>query len=174
MAHDSSSSSKGIKESALVWPMLTQTNYVEWAMLMQINYEVLEIWEVINPKTNVKRSEDRQAMGVLMRSIPKEMWGTLGVKKMMKEAWETVKTMKVGTDYMKEISVQKLIKDFENIEFKDAESVEDFGMCINLVATLKTLSETIDDLFHIIYCFLFIESSTYFSKAVSRLLNQNG
>ena len=109
-----------------------------------------------------------------MRSIPKEMWGTLGAKKTMKEAWETVKTMKVGTNRTKEISVQKLIKDFENIEFKDAESVENFSMCIvDLVATLKTLGETIHDLFHIIYCFLFIESSTYFSKAVSRLLNQN-
>lgn len=47
---------------------------------------------------------------------------------------------------MKEISVQKLLKEFENVEFKEGERVEDFGMrIVNLVATLKTLGETIDE-----------------------------
>ena len=141
-----SSSTGGIKESSLVWLMLTRTNYVEWAMLMQINYEALEIWETIDPGTDAKRAQDRQAMGALMRSVPKEMWGTLGAKKTIKEAWDTVKTMKVGADRVKEINVQKLLKEFENMEFKEAESMEDFDMWIfNLVATLKTLGETIDD-----------------------------
>jgi hypothetical protein len=33
----------GIRESSLMWPMLTRTNYSEWSMLMQCNYEALEI-----------------------------------------------------------------------------------------------------------------------------------
>ncbi|CAD6339575.1 unnamed protein product [Miscanthus lutarioriparius] len=88
----------------------------------------MEIWEVIYPGTNVKRSPDRQAMGALMRSVPKEMWGTLGVKKTVKEAWETVQTMRVQADQVKE------------------ESIEAFGMWItNLIANLKSLGETVDD-----------------------------
>jgi hypothetical protein len=31
-------------------------------------------------------------MSALMRSVPKEMWGTLGAKKTVKEAWEAVQT----------------------------------------------------------------------------------
>jgi hypothetical protein len=50
-------------------------------MLMQMNYEAMEIWEAIDPGTNVKHSMDRQAMGALMRLVPKEMWGTLRAKK---------------------------------------------------------------------------------------------
>ncbi|XP_066392090.1 uncharacterized protein [Miscanthus floridulus] len=85
-------------------------------------------------------------MGALMRSIPREMWGTLGAKKMVKEAWETVQVMRVGAVRVKEISVQNLLKEFENIEFKEGESMDDFGMRItNLVATLKYLGETIDN-----------------------------
>jgi hypothetical protein len=42
-----------------MWPMLTHTNYSEWAMLMQVNFETMEIWEVIIPSTNMKRSQDR-------------------------------------------------------------------------------------------------------------------
>jgi hypothetical protein len=37
-----------------MWPMLDRTNYTEWAMLMQVNYEALEIWEVIEPGDKVK------------------------------------------------------------------------------------------------------------------------
>jgi hypothetical protein len=136
----------GIKESSLVWPMLTRSNYAEWSMLMKINYEAMEIWEVIELGTNVRRSQDRQAMGALMWSVPKEMWGTLGAKQTVKEAWETVKTMRIRVDRVKEVNIQKLLKEFENIEFKEGESVEDFGMRItNLVANIKSLGEPLED-----------------------------
>jgi hypothetical protein len=38
-----STTSEGMKESSLSWPMLTCMNYAEWAMLMQINYEVMVV-----------------------------------------------------------------------------------------------------------------------------------
>jgi len=66
--------------------MLDRTNYTEWAMLMHVNYEALEIWKVIEPGEKVKRAQDRQAMGALLRSVPKEMWTTLGSKKTVNEA----------------------------------------------------------------------------------------
>jgi len=31
---ENSSSSGGVKESSLMWPMLTRDNYTEWEMLM--------------------------------------------------------------------------------------------------------------------------------------------
>jgi hypothetical protein len=81
-----------------------------------------------------------------MRLVPKEMWGTLGAKKTVKEAWDAVAAMRVGADRVKEVNVQKLLKEFENIEFKDGESVQDFGMRItNLVTNIKSLDETLDD-----------------------------
>jgi hypothetical protein len=83
--------------------MLTHSNYLEWAMLMQCNFEAMEIWEVIEPGTNVKRSQDRQAMGALLRSIPKDMWTTLGSKKTVNEAWDVVKTMRLGADCVKDV-----------------------------------------------------------------------
>lgn len=56
----SSTPFSGVREGTLMWPMLTRTNYAEWAMLMQCNYETLEIWEVIEPGGDgVKRSQDR-------------------------------------------------------------------------------------------------------------------
>ena len=71
-----------------MWPMLTRSNYSEWVMLMQCNFEAMEIWEAIESGgAGVNRSQDRQAMGALLHSVPREMWATLGAKKTVKEAW---------------------------------------------------------------------------------------
>jgi hypothetical protein len=70
----------------------------------------------------------------------------LGSQKTIKEAWGVVKTMRLGVDRVKAVNAQKLLKEFENIAFKDGESVEDFGMRItNLVSNLKTLGEIVED-----------------------------
>jgi hypothetical protein len=69
-----SASASGVCESSLMWLMLTRSNYTEWAMLMQCNYEAMEVWDVIEPGGDgVKRSQDRLDMGCLLRSVPKEM-----------------------------------------------------------------------------------------------------
>src|SRR6185312_2629168 len=81
----SSSSGGGVKEGSLMWPMLSRSNYSEWAMLMQCNYEAMEIWDAVEPDgATVKRAQDRQAMSALLRSVPKEMWQALGGKKTVK------------------------------------------------------------------------------------------
>ena len=70
----------------------------------------------------------------------------LGSKKSVKEAWEAVKTMRVGADRVKEANAQHLLKDFENIAFKEGETVDDFAMRINaLAADLRTLGESLDE-----------------------------
>lgn len=126
--------------------MLTRDNYFEWAMLMQCNYEALDIWGVIDPGDNRKRVQDRQAMRALLRSVPKEMWQSLGGRKTIKEAWEAVKMMRIGADRVKEVNAQRLLQEFENIKFKDGETVEDFGMRLtNLVGNLRVLREQVED-----------------------------
>jgi len=113
---------------------------------MECNYEVLEIWDVIDPGDKPKRPLDRQAMSALLCLVPKEMWQTLWGKKSVEEAWEAVKLMRVGADRVKEVNAQRLLKEFENIQFKEGESVDDFGMRItNLVGNLKILEEKIED-----------------------------
>ena len=131
-----------------MWPMLTRSNYTEWAMLMQCNFEALEIWETIEPGgEGVKRWQDRQAMSALLRSVPPEMWQMLGAKNTVKDAWTAVKSMRVGAERVKEANAQRLLREFENIEFKESEAVDDFAMRINaLAADLRTSGENLDEI----------------------------
>ena len=70
MGDGPSSVTSVVKEGSLMWPLLPRSNYSEWAMLMQCNFEALEIWETIEPGgVSVKRAQDRQAMSAC--NIPK-------------------------------------------------------------------------------------------------------
>lgn len=82
-----SAKSRVIKESVLVCPMLTCTNYTECARLMKINYEAMEVWEPIDPWTSVQHKMNWQAMGALMQSVPNEVVVILGSLRSMKRSF---------------------------------------------------------------------------------------
>ena len=54
--------------------------------------------------------------------------------------------MRVGAERVKEANALRLLKDFENIAFKEDEFMDDFVMRINaLAADLRTLGEAVED-----------------------------
>jgi hypothetical protein len=68
------------------------------------------------------------------------------VKKSAKEALDAVKSMRAGNDRVKFVSLQHLLKEFENIAFHDGASVDDFTMRMNeLIFSLCELSEEMLD-----------------------------
>jgi hypothetical protein len=40
-----------------IWPMLTQTIYAEWALLMQVILEAMEMWEFIDLGTSPRKND---------------------------------------------------------------------------------------------------------------------
>jgi hypothetical protein len=64
----------------------------------------------------------------------------------VKEAWEAVKSMRVGAECVKEANAQRLLHEFENISFKSGETVDDFALRINsLAADLRVSGEATED-----------------------------
>src|SRR5664279_6208648 len=84
-----------VRETGGSWPMLSRTNYADWALLMQVMLEARQVWGAMHEGTT-EREADRQAMEFLLRSVPPEMLSTLASKATAKEAWEAVKTMRLG------------------------------------------------------------------------------
>ena len=74
-----------VRETGGSWPMLTRTNYADWALLMQVMLEARQLWVAVNNGTP-ERETDRTAMECLLRSVPPEMLSTLAVKATAKEA----------------------------------------------------------------------------------------
>jgi hypothetical protein len=85
-------------------------------------------------------------MAGLLRSVPSEMWATLGRKQTVKEAWDAVKVLRIGDDSARDASAQHLCREFGEIVFKEGETVSEFGIRISTLTTnLRVLGDDIDD-----------------------------
>jgi hypothetical protein len=127
------------------WPLLTKTNYTEWALIMKIKLQARNLWEAIEPG-DVTLQEDRMTLDAITSAVPQEMLASLAVKVTAAEAWEVVKSLRIGNEAVRNARAQRLRTEFENIRFKEGESVDDFTMHLDiLVAALGTLGEVIKE-----------------------------
>jgi len=131
--------------------MLSRTNYPEWALVMEVNFQTLRVWDAVdiwiddNPDDD-EYHNDRQAMAGLLRSVPSELWSTLARKKTVKEAWDAVKVLRIGDERARDASTQQLRREFGTLTFKEGENVTEFGIRITTLATnLRALGDNITD-----------------------------
>lgn len=113
--------------------MLTKTNYAEWSLVMQVNLQAQCLWEAMDPGTDNFR-DDRNALAALLRAVPPEMQAGLARKATAKEAWDSIKSIRVGAERVKEANADRLRKEFADLVFKPGESVEDFAARANTLA----------------------------------------
>ena len=83
-----------------------------------------------------------QALDTLCSAVPPEMWPVIADKEIAKEAWEAIATMRIGDDHVKKTSAQNLRRQFDSATFKEGESIEDYVLHLNSMAsTLTTLGD---------------------------------
>jgi hypothetical protein len=127
------------------WPLLTKTNYTEWALIMKIKLQARNLWEAIEPG-DVTLQEDRMALDAITSVVPQEMLASLAVKATAVEAWEAVRSLRIGSEAVRNARAQRLRTEFESIRFKEGENVDDFTMRLDsLVTELGTLGEVIKE-----------------------------
>jgi hypothetical protein len=126
-------------------PMLTKGGYQEWALVMQVSLEALELWDAVEGESE-DRAKDRRALAAILRGVPPEMKAGLAVKKTAKEAWASVMKMRGGDKRVKAANVQRLMKEFELLSFGDGETVAEFAVRVDrLNARLGDLGEVLGD-----------------------------
>ncbi|GKB05364.1 ribonuclease H-like domain, reverse transcriptase, RNA-dependent DNA polymerase [Tanacetum coccineum] len=114
----------------LRYPMLTKTNYSVWAIKMRVNLQAQGVWDATQ-REGIEARQDRMALAAIYQAIPEDVLLMLADKDTAKEAWETLRTMHMGAERVKEAKVQTLRSDFEVIRMKDSESVDEFAMRLN-------------------------------------------
>nr|GEW33938.1 hypothetical protein [Tanacetum cinerariifolium] len=86
------------------------------------------------------------ALAAIYSAVTEDVLMMLAEKDSAKEARETLRTMHMGADRVKEAKVQTLRSNFEVIRMKNDESVDDFSMRLNIIVTgihlldLKTMT----------------------------------
>jgi len=125
--------------------MLSRTNYSDWALVMRVQLQGQGRWEVVEHGVG-DYHDDREALGAILRAVPPEMYRTLAVKSTAKEAWDILKTLRLGSERVREARAQTRRTEFENIQFKDGEKVEQFAMRLTgIMHDLEVLGDGVSE-----------------------------
>jgi hypothetical protein len=84
------------------WPLLTKTNYTEWALIIKIKLQARNLWEAIEPG-DVTLQEDRMVLDVITSAVPQEMLASLAVKATATEAWEAVRSLRISSEVVENV-----------------------------------------------------------------------
>ncbi|XP_025815691.1 uncharacterized protein LOC112892792 [Panicum hallii] len=113
--------------SSGTWPQLTKTNYTEWSLRMKVKLQARDLWDVIEYGDGGYR-DDRSALDAICSAVPAEMIPMLAVKETAMEAWEAIKTLRIGDERRRGLAAQTLRKEYENTKLRDGEAIEDFAL----------------------------------------------
>ena len=94
------------------YPTLTKTNYSDWAALMKVKLMARALWAAVDPG-GVDPQEDMMALDVLASAVLSEMVAAIANKETAKDAWDAIKTMRVGDDRMRKSTAQHLRRQFD-------------------------------------------------------------
>jgi len=123
------------------WPQLTKTNYNEWSLRMKLKMQARRIWDAIE-FDDVEYDDDRSALDAICSAVPEEMVPALATKATAKEAWETIKTLRIGDNRVRTATAQNLRTEYENITLREGEAIEDFALRLTgIVQRLATLGD---------------------------------
>jgi hypothetical protein len=67
------------------YPILTRTNYPEWAMVMRVQLQAAHLWDAIEFGPD-EDGDNRAALAALLRAVPPELVCTLVIKDCAKTA----------------------------------------------------------------------------------------
>jgi hypothetical protein len=94
---------------------------------MKLKLQTRDLREVIEYDDGEYR-DDRSALDAICSGVPAEMVPALVVKETATEAWEAIKTLRIGDERRRAVSAQTLRTEYENIKLQDSEAIEDFAL----------------------------------------------
>jgi hypothetical protein len=101
-------------------PMLTKSNYSIWAIKMKALMRREKIWDSVEAEDvkAVNKTMDQKALTAIYQGIPEDMISLIAEKRTSAEAWETIKTNRLGDDRIKEVREPTLKSEFDRLQMK--------------------------------------------------------
>jgi hypothetical protein len=72
--------------------------------------------------------DDHTALDAICSAVRSEMVPALAVKETTSEAWEAIKTLRLGDERRRAVMAQTLRAEYETIKLRDREAIEDFAL----------------------------------------------
>jgi hypothetical protein len=109
---------------------------------MKLKMEARHLWDAIEFADDIDYDTDRGALDAICSAVPEEMVPVLATKESANDAWEAIKTMRIGDDRVRKATAQNLRTEYEAIALRDGEAIEDFALRLTgIVQRLATLGD---------------------------------
>lgn len=138
-------------------------DFEHWSMLMENLIRSKEWWDLIEegyvePARGViltgaqrqelaeKKLKDLKVKNYLFQAIDKSILKTIIQKDTAKQMWDSLKTKYQGNERVKRAQLQRLRREFEVLEMKEAETITEYFGRVLLVATdMRNVGEDMPD-----------------------------
>lgn len=133
----------------LNYPMLARNNYSAWSLKMKVFMQAQGVWDAVDPedpKVAVDAKMDKVALAVIYQGIPEDMLLSIAENKTAKEAWDSLKVMSIGADRVQKAKVQTLRAEFESMNMKETDNLDEFCLKIyGIVTNIRLLGEKMEE-----------------------------
>jgi hypothetical protein len=99
------------------FPVLTKTNYYDWATLMRVMLQARGLWDAVIVGTT-DYTEDRLALEVIAKAVLLELMGSIVSKPSAMAAWESLVLRNVGVDWVHKAKASTLKREFDSLTFE--------------------------------------------------------
>jgi len=108
---------------------------------MKIKMKARRLWTAIDPG-GVEPHKNNMALDALTSAVPAEMASTLLGKETTRDAWDSIRTARIGDELVRKSTAQTVRREYEKLDFCDGESVEDFALRLTaIVSRLEILGD---------------------------------
>jgi hypothetical protein len=94
---------------------------------MRLKMQARHLWDAVE-YDDADYDDDRSALDAICSGVPAEMVPILVAKESAKDAWEAIKTLRIGDDRVRKATAQNLRAEYESIALREGEPIEDFAL----------------------------------------------
>jgi hypothetical protein len=111
---------------------------------MKLKLQARHLWEAVEYPDIAEYGEDRSALDAICSAVPEDMVAVLATKDTAHDAWEAIKTLRIGDDRVRRSTAQTLRAEYESIALRPGEAIEEFAL------RLTNITQRIDIHYHFI------------------------
>jgi hypothetical protein len=94
---------------------------------MKLKLQARDLWDVVEYGDGDFR-DDSTALDAICSAVPSEMIPALAVKETATEAWEAIRTLRLGDERRRAVTAQSFRAEYETLKLRDGEPIEDFAL----------------------------------------------
>ncbi|KAL4353097.1 hypothetical protein GQ457_06G014620 [Hibiscus cannabinus] len=144
-----------VNVSQLSIPVFNGGSYEFWSIKMKTLFKSQDLWDLVEngytepdeeARLKENKKKDSKALFFIQQAVHETVFLKIAAANTAKEAWGILKTAFQGSSKVIVIKLQSLRRDFETLQMKGGESVQDFlSRVAEIVNKMRSYGETIND-----------------------------